>query len=72
MALTIKGIEAAKPKIDKATGKAKLVRLADGNGWCLEVAETSKRWRARYIFGGKEQMLSVLDKCIGAWIGTSS
>lgn len=59
MALTIKGIEAAKPKIDKATGKVKLVRLAGGNGLFLEVAETSKRWRARYIFNGKEQMLSL-------------
>lgn len=59
MALTIKGIEAAKPKIDKDTGKAKAVRLADGDGLFLEVTKTSKRWRARYFFEGKEQMLSL-------------
>lgn len=59
MALTIKGIEAAKPKISKTTGKTKLVRLSDGNGLFLEVTETSKRWRARYHFEGKEQMLSL-------------
>ena len=59
MALTIKGIEAAKPKMDKASGKAKPVRFADGDGLFLEVTETSKRWRARYFFEGKEQMLSL-------------
>ena len=59
MALTVKGIEAAKPKIDKASGKVKLVRLSDDNGLFLEVDGTSKRWRARYVFGGKEQMLSL-------------
>ena len=59
MALTIKGIEAAKPKVSKTTGKAKLVRLSDGNGLFLEVTKTSKRWRARYFFEGKEQMLSL-------------
>ena len=59
MALTIKGIEAAKPKFDKASGKYKLVRLADGNGLFLEVTEKSKRWRVRYFFKGKEQMLSL-------------
>ncbi len=37
----------------------KFVRLSDGNGLFLEVTETSKRWRARYTFGGKEQMLSL-------------
>lgn len=59
MALTTKGIEAAKPKFDKATGKYRAVRLADGNGLFLEVTEKSKRWRARYFFEGKEQMLSL-------------
>lgn len=59
MALTIKGIEAARPKSSKTTGKAKLVRLSDGNGLFLEVTETSKRWRVRYHFEGKEQMLSL-------------
>lgn len=59
MALTIKGIEAAKPRPDKKNGKLKTVRLADGNGLYLEVTETSKRWRARYAFEGKEQMLSL-------------
>ena len=59
MALTIKGIEAAKPKFDKASGKYKLVRLADGSGLFLEVTEKSKRWRTRYFFEGKEQMLSL-------------
>ena len=32
MALTIKGIEAAKPKIDKATGKVTPARLLGGGG----------------------------------------
>ena len=59
MSLTIKGIEAAKPRVDKATGGVKLVRLADGDGLFLEVTATSKRWRARYFFEGKEQMLSL-------------
>lgn len=59
MALTIKGIEAAKPKFAKASGKYKLVRLADGSGLFLEVTEKSKRWRTRYFFEGKEQMLSL-------------
>lgn len=59
MALTIKGIEAAKPKTDKATGKVKPVRLSDGGGLFLEVTEKSKHWRARYFFEGKEQMLSL-------------
>ena len=59
MALTTKGIEAAKPKMDKATGKEKAVRLSDGNGLFLEVTAKSKRWRARYFFEGKEQMLSL-------------
>lgn len=48
MALTIKGIGAAKPKPEKKNGKPKTVRLADGP--YLEVTETSKRWRARYAF----------------------
>ena len=59
MALTIKGIEAAKPRIDRASSKARPVRLPDGNGLFLEVTDTSKRWRARYFFAGKEQMLSL-------------
>ena len=59
MALTIKGIEAAKPRLDKKNGKLKTVRLSDGNGLYPEVTETSKRWRARYVFEGKEQMLSL-------------
>lgn len=59
MALTIKGIEAAKPKLDKKSGKLKTVRLSDGNDLYLEVTETSKCWRARYAFEGKEQMLSL-------------
>lgn len=59
MSLTIKGIETAKPKTDKATGSVKAVRLADGDGLFLEVTATSKRWRARYFFEGKEQMLSL-------------
>ena len=42
MALTIKGIKTAKSKINKASGKVKLVRLADGNGLFLEVAETRR------------------------------
>ncbi len=57
MALTIKGIEAAKPKADKAKGKAKSVRLSDGGGLFLKVTEKSKHWRTRYFFEGKEQML---------------
>lgn len=50
MALTIMGIEAVKPKLNKKNGKVKTVHLADGNGLYLEVTETSKRWRARYAF----------------------
>lgn len=53
MALTIKGIEAAKPRPDKKNGKLRTVRLADGNGLYLEVTETSKRWRPRYAFEGR-------------------
>lgn len=59
MALTIKGIEAAKPKFDKTTGKYKPVRLSDGNGLFIEVTDRSKHWRVRYFFEGKEQMLSL-------------
>lgn len=59
MALTTKGIEAAKPKLDKATGKEKAVRLSDGNGLFMEVTAKSKRRRVRYFFDGKEQMLSL-------------
>lgn len=58
MALTIQGIEAARPRLDKKSGKLKTVRL-DGNGLYLEVIQISKRWRARYAFVGREQMLSL-------------
>ena len=53
MALTVKGIEQAKPK-------DKLYRMADGFGLCLEVPPSgSKRWRYRYRFQGKAKMLSL-------------
>lgn len=53
MALTDTTIRTAKPQ-------AKLYRLADSNGLCLEVAPTgSKLWRYRYRFNGKGKMLAL-------------
>ena len=53
MALTDTTIRTAKPL-------AKLYRLADSNGLCLEVAPTgSKLWRYRYRFNGKAKMLAL-------------
>jgi integrase len=51
--LTDKEIQSAKPR-------AKLYRLADGNGVYLEVSPAGgKLWRLRYRFGGKEKMLAL-------------
>jgi len=53
MPLTIKEIEAAKPK-------TRIYRLNDGNGLLLQVMPTgSKLWRMRYRYGGKEKMISL-------------
>jgi len=53
MALTDTTIRTAKPL-------AKLYRLADSNGLCLEIAPTgSKLWRYRYRFNGKAKMLAL-------------
>jgi integrase len=46
--------------IRNAKPRAKMYRLADGDGLCLEVKPTSvKVWRFRYRFAGKENMLSL-------------
>ncbi|WP_035076175.1 tyrosine-type recombinase/integrase [Maridesulfovibrio zosterae] len=53
MALTVKQIQAAKPK-------KKLYRLGDSNGLCLEVTPSgTKLWRYRYRFNGKEKMMAI-------------
>ena len=59
MALTIKGIEAAKPKTNSKTGKQSPVKLSDGNGLMLFVTSQNKIWRARYFYMGKEQNLTL-------------
>ncbi len=56
MPLTVKSIEALKPKKN-------LYRVADGHGLCLEVTPTgSKLWRFRYRIDGKGKMLA-----LGRW-----
>ena len=72
MALTIKGIEAAKPKIDRTSGKARLVRLSDGNGLFLEVTETSKRWRARYFFAGSKAPMTARKRASSSTLSARS
>ncbi|WP_319779586.1 Arm DNA-binding domain-containing protein [Maridesulfovibrio sp.] len=53
MALTVKQIQAAKPK-------EKLYRITDSNGLCLEIRPTgSKLWRFRYRFNGKGKMIGL-------------
>lgn len=53
MALSDSSIRTAKPK-------AKLYRLADANGLCLEITPSgSKLWRYRYRFNGKAKMLAL-------------
>lgn len=53
MSLTIKQIEAAKPR-------ERLYRLSDSNGLHLEVSPSgSKLWRLRYRYGGKEKAISL-------------
>ena len=59
MALTIKGIEAARPKGNKKTGKQIPVKLPDGNGLTLFVTSQNKIWRALYFYMGKEQNLTL-------------
>lgn len=59
MSLTTKGIEAAKPKTDKKTGKHIPVKMSDGNGLMLFVTSQNKIWRARYFYMGKEQNLTL-------------
>ena len=56
MPLTVKKVESAKPK-------AKLYRLVDGRGLCLEVPPKGrKRWKYRYKLNGKDDTVS-----IGLW-----
>ena len=46
--------------IKNAKPKSKLYKLSDARGLCLEVTpKGSKRWRLRYRFGNKEQMISL-------------
>lgn len=53
MSLTVLEIKHLKPK-------AKVYRVTDSEGLCLEIAPTgSKLWRLRYSFNGKPQMLSL-------------
>ena len=53
MGLTIKEINAAKPK-------SQPYRLSDGNGLLLQITPNgTKLWRMRYRFGGKEKMISL-------------
>jgi integrase len=53
MTLTALAVKNMKPK-------AKLYRLADSGGLCIEVAPSgSKLWRWRYNFNGKPQMLAL-------------
>lgn len=53
MPLTVKAIEAAKPK-------DRVYRIGDGAGLYLEVPPNgARRWRYRFRFGGKENMLSL-------------
>jgi integrase len=52
MALTMFAIQNAKPK-------GKPHKLSDGGGLHLLITESSKLWRFRYRFGGKENMLSL-------------
>ena len=51
-ALTLFAVQSAKPK-------EKPYKLSDGGGLHLLVTRESKRWRFRYRFGGKENMLSL-------------
>lgn len=47
-------------KLEKLKAKAKLYRVADGNGLCIEVhPRGAKYWRFRYRFVGKAKMLSL-------------
>jgi hypothetical protein len=52
MALTLFAIQNAKPK-------GKPYKLSDGGGLHLLITESSKLWRFRYRFSGKENMLSL-------------
>jgi integrase len=47
-------------KLDKLKPKAKLYRIADGSGLCIEVHPGGgKYWRYRYRFAGKAKMISL-------------
>ncbi|OEU69030.1 MAG: integrase, partial [Desulfovibrio sp. S3730MH75] len=53
MALSVKQIQAAKPK-------DKIYRITDSNGLCLEIKPNgSKLWRFRYRFNGKGKMIGL-------------
>lgn len=53
MPLTVKAVEAAKPK-------DAVYRIGDGDGLYLEIPpKGAKRWRYRFRFAGKENMLSL-------------
>jgi len=46
--------------VKNAKAGEKIIRLPDGRGLSLEIAPAGgKRWRLRYFFGGKENMLSL-------------
>ncbi|EQD31899.1 phage integrase, partial [mine drainage metagenome] len=47
-------------KLKALRPRAKLYRVADERGLCIEVHPTGARyWRQRYSFGGKDKMLSL-------------
>ena len=66
VSLTIKGIEAAKPKYNALSGKYVQTKLSDGDGLFLVVTENSKAWRARYFHMGKSRRFPLGN---AQWLG---